>query len=64
MQPSRLSSVSPGVELPQAACCALHKPGAGGQLWSPNVAAPFIDRSSKMWNFRLDGFPYPLSPAP
>ena len=40
--------------------CAAKK-HSPGQYSSPNVAIPFIDHSSEMWNFRHDGQPYPLS---
>jgi hypothetical protein len=32
-----------------------------GPYWSPNVAAPFIDHSSEIWNFRCDGLLHPLT---
>jgi len=32
-----------------------------GQHSSPNVAIPFIDHSSEVWNFRSDGQLHPLS---
>jgi hypothetical protein len=32
-----------------------------GPYSSPNAAAPFIDHSSEVWNFRRDGFLHPQS---
>jgi hypothetical protein len=51
-----LVTVSSCVEnRPAARNCALQKGALGGHYSSLNVAGPFIDHSSKIWNFRCDG---------
>jgi hypothetical protein len=37
------------------------KSAPDGYLRSSNLAAPFIDHSSEIWNFRRNGFLHPLS---
>jgi hypothetical protein len=39
----------------------LQKSNSPASYSSPNVAIPFIDHSSEMWNFRRDGQTTPLS---
>jgi hypothetical protein len=71
---TKQSSVVPATAIPKAAIafipgfprapltsnCAPQKPLALRHYWSPNVAAPFIDHSSEVWNFLPDGSLYLL----
>jgi hypothetical protein len=40
--------------VPDGANGALQKPASDGHYSAPNVARPFIDHSSEMWNFRCE----------
>jgi hypothetical protein len=61
MPPSRSSSFPLALNRRIAQDGALQKRQRPGQYSSPNVAIPFIDHSSEVWNFRRDGPLCPLS---
>ena len=61
MPPSRSSSFLLASNRQIAPICAPQKEPVSAPHSSPNVAVPFIDHSSEMWNFYRNGFLDPLS---